>query len=474
MAKPDITFGTAGWRGIISDDFTFSNVRLVSQAIADYLNEEIKGAAPEVVLGYDPRFLSERFAAVSSEVLAANGIKVLYSKTDVPTPAISHYIINNKLSGGINITASHNPPEYSGIKFSPDWGGPALPKTTVKIEENCHRLQDNPLEIKSMDFEDAVDRGLIEIVDLSDSYISRIKEIIDAGLIGKNIALVYDAMHGSGRRYFPEIISQGNLKVINDNRDVLFGGHRPEPAEEYLEKLKNIVIDENYDLGVATDGDADRFGIIDTDGGFITPNQVMGLALYHLYKKGYRGVAVRSVMTSSFMDAVAKELEVEVIQTPVGFKYIGDIFRKKDMIVGGEESGGLTVGGHIPEKDGILACLLMAELRAIEGKPLKEILNELYKRVGKFVSIRKNYTLSPEVMDEIRTGLKKNIPDSIGEFKVKEVDETDGYKLILNAVNTWLGIRFSGTEPVVRIYAESSTEENIQKLLKGTEQIFNL
>ncbi len=474
MKRVNINFGTAGWRGIISDDFTFSNVRLVSQAIADYLNGEVKSSSLKVVVGYDPRFLSEKFAELSSEVLAANGIKVLYSKTDVPTPAISYYIIKNKLSGGINITASHNPPQYSGIKFSPDWGGPAMPQTTREIEENCHKLQNSPGTIKTMDFEEARDKGLIDMVDLSDTYIKRIKEIINTELIEKDVSFSYDAMYGAARDYIPRIITSANFKVINDKRDVLFGGRRPEPAEEYLGKLKDMVLKENYDIGISTDGDADRFGIIDSDGEFITPNQVMGLSLYHLYKKGYRGIAVRSVMTSSFMDAVAKELGVEVIQTPVGFKYIGDIFRRKDIIVGGEESGGLTIGGHIPEKDGILACLLMAELIAIEKKPLKEILNELYSRVGNFVTIRKNYTVSSKVMDDLRSSLKDNIPDSIGNFKVKEVDKIDGYKLIFDEKNTWLGIRFSGTEPVVRIYVESTTAENVQKLVKSAEVIFNL
>ncbi len=474
MAKTKISFGTAGWRGIISDDFTFDNVRIVSQAIAEYLNEELPNTDIKVVVGYDPRFLSEKFAAASSEVLAANGIKVFYSRADVPTPAIAHYIIKEGLCGGINITASHNPPEYSGIKFSPAWGGPALPETTKKIEEKCMVLQGNPGGIKRVDFDEATESKKIELVDLSGTYVSKIKETIDTELISKNTTFAYDAMHGSARSYFSKIINAESFRIINDNRDVLFGGHRPEPAEKYLGKLKDIIVKEKFDIGVSTDGDADRFGIMDSDGTFISPNQVIGLVLYHLNKKGYKGVAVRSVMTSSFVDAIAKDLGVEVIETPVGFKYIGEVFTKKDMIVGGEESGGLTIGGHLPEKDGILACLLMVELRAQEGKPLKEILKDLYEKVGNFITIRKNYELSTAAMNELRSKLHENDPESIGEFKVVQVKKIDGYKYVLDAENTWMGLRFSGTEPIVRLYIESNTQENVDILVKSAEKMFGI
>ncbi|MFC2062135.1 phosphoglucomutase/phosphomannomutase family protein [Elusimicrobiota bacterium] len=474
MAEAKISFGTAGWRGIISNDFTFDNVKIVSQAIADYINEKKGNKEPEAVIGYDPRFLGEDFSAAVAEVLAANGIKVHYSEKDVPTPAISYYIIKNRLSGGINITASHNPPQYSGIKFSPEWGGPALPETTSKIEENCKAIQSEKDRINTIDFSEARDKGDIKVVDLSECYIERIKDIIDTELIKSKISVVYDAMHSSGREYMPRILSGAKLKVINSNRDVLFGGHRPEPSVEYLDELKNIVVNEGFDIGIATDGDADRFGIIDTDGTFITPNQLMGLVLYYLHKKGYKGVAVRSVMTSSFMDAVAHSLGVEVIETPVGFKYIGDILTKQDMIVGGEESAGLTIGGHLPEKDGILACLLAAEMRAGEGKPLVEILNMLQEKVGRFITARKNYKVSEEAMKELRSKMESELPEDFGSFKVKEVNRIDGYKFLFDKENAWLGMRFSGTEPVVRIYVESSARENVEELLNSAEKLFNL
>ena len=472
MSKVDIKFGTAGWRGIISDDFTFANVRLVSQAIADLINSGIEN--PAVVIGYDTRFLSEKFAVVSAEVLAANGIKVYYSEKDVPTPVISYYIRSNSLAGGINITASHNPPEYSGIKFSPASGGPALPETTSIIEENCRRILSDPGMIKSIDFDDGVKEGIIEIKDLSSEYIQTITRIIDVPLVEKELKFAFDAMYGTAREYIPRIFPNSDMTLINNHRDVLFGGHRPEPAMEYLGKLRDTVINKNMDIGISTDGDADRFGIMDSDGTFITPNEVMGLALYHLHKKGYRGVAARSVMTSSFMDAVAGMLDVEVIETPVGFKYIGNVFVEKDMIVGGEESGGLTIGGHLPEKDGIVACLLMAELRASENKSLGAILEELYGKVGRFVTLRKNYTLSSAHMETLRSSLESELPGVIGDFKVDSINRLDGYKFIMEESNTWLGLRFSGTEPVVRIYAESSSEQNISRLIDGAEKFFKL
>ncbi|MGM0440962.1 MAG: phosphoglucomutase/phosphomannomutase family protein [Elusimicrobiota bacterium] len=472
MSEMNIEFGTAGWRGIIADDFTYDNVRIVSQAIADFLNNNARHQ-PRIFAGYDSRFMGEKFARTVSEVMAANGVKVFYSVKDIPTPAISQIIISKKLDGGINITASHNPPEYSGIKFSPSWGGPALPATTGKIEENCTGILQGDKKIKSMEFEQAVAEDLVEEVDWIGLYNKRISELIDTKIIQQKCSVVYDAMNGTGRDVMGNIIPEADLKVINGSRDVLFGGHRPEPAEEFIEELKDTVKNGNYDIGLATDGDGDRFGIVDEDGTFITPNQVMGLALYHLCEnKKYSGVGVRSVMTSSFMDAVGKSYGVEIRETPVGFKYIGDISVKEKMVVGGEESGGLTIGGHLPEKDGILACLLMAELRAIEQKSLGSILADLYSKVGKFVTARKNFTITEQKKEEIKRVLAQSDPDSIGKYGVKKVVKVDGYKYILDAENSWLGIRFSGTEPVIRLYAESNSEENIEDIISSAQSEF--
>ncbi len=472
MFKTKISFGTAGWRGIIADDFTYDNVRIVSRAIADFLNSE-STSEPEIFVGYDSRFMGEKFARAVSEVMAANGIKVYYSVKDIPTPAISQIIISKKLDGGINITASHNPPEYSGVKFSPAWGGPALPETTEKIEKNCENIVKNGQKVNFTAFEQAVAEDDIEEVDWISMYKKRLSELVDIDIISKKCAMVYDPMNGTGRNILKDIIPRANVKVINGNRDVLFGGHRPEPAREFIGELIELVKQGPYDIGLATDGDGDRFGIVDEDGTFITPNEVLGLALYHLCEnKGYSGVAARSVMTSSFMDAVAEKYGVKMLETPVGFKYIGDISVKQNMVVGGEESGGLTIGGHLPEKDGILACLLMAELRATCEKSLKKILRELYDRVGKFVSVRKNFTITDDKKEEIQQKLARIDPSSIGDYRVNEVVKIDGYKYILDEKNSWLGIRFSGTEPVIRLYAESNSEKNVENIVDSARAEF--
>ena len=335
MSKTNISFGTAGWRGIISDDFTYENLRVVSQAIANLLLKDCEDKG--VVIGYDTRFLGDNFGKVVAEVLAANNIEVIYSPNDTPTPVISYYIIKKGLSGGVNITASHNPYVYSGIKFSPAWGGPALPETTNQIEENCKKIQAGEVEVKRIPFEEGVESGIIKVKDIYADYLDSIRELVDIDLIN-TISIGFDSMYGTAREYIPRLLDMSQVKMIKAYRDVLFGGHPPEPAEELLDDLKSVVKRDNLDIGLATDGDGDRFGIIDSDGTFISPNEVLGLALYHLYNRGFRGAAVRSVMTSSFIDGVAELLGVELIETPVGFKFIGDVFVKQDIIIGGEVS----------------------------------------------------------------------------------------------------------------------------------------
>ena len=471
MEEKNIKFGTAGWRGIISDDFTFKNVEIVSQAIADVLNEEYPLEEIEVAVGYDSRFQGENFAKTAASVLAGNGIKVSFSLIDVPTPVISHHVIANKLKGALNITASHNPPQYSGIKYSPSSGGPALPETTKKIESNIKKVQACG-EIKKASYSRALKEGRIKEEDFSSSYIDKIKQLIDIPLIKKKLSVVYDPMFGSGRHYVGKILD-GKLKVINNRRDVLFGGHQPEPAREYLDELGTLV-KEGADIGIATDGDGDRFGIIDSGGEYITANQMLALALYHLHGKGMRGVCARSVMTSSFMDAVADMLGADVVETPVGFKYIGEIFADRDMIVGGEESGGLTIGGHLPEKDGILACLLACEIMAAHKKSLTELIKEIQKKTGPFETARQNYALSEEKVSNLKERLARKLPGVIGDYKVREVVTLDGYKFMLGEKNSWVGLRFSGTEPVVRLYAESASEKEIVGIISSAEKVFGL
>lgn len=465
-----IKFGTSGWRGIIAEEFTYDNVRIVVQAISNIIKEDFKKAS--IIIGYDTRFMSEDFAKASAEVLAGNGIKALLCKTDTPTPVIAYEIINSKLAGGINFTASHNPYKYNGIKFSPAWGGPALPETTKKIEKYCGTIQKK--DIKIMPFEQGIKNKIIVNYDPKNAYIKKIKELVDFKALKKaNIKVAADVLHGTGEGYLDVLLDAAGIryKIINRNRDTMFAPNgAPEPNQQNLTELFQIVKKESCKLGIATDGDADRFGIIDSNGEFITPNQVIPVLLYHLNKtRGWTGIAARSVMTSHMLDKLAAKLGgIEVMVTPVGFKYIGDIMVKnpKDFIIGGEESGGLTIRGHIPEKDGILACLLMAEAVAMNRKSITSMLKDIKKMTGEVLTSRLNFHLPVDIMENFRNTLKKNSPDNIGGIKVREKIMMDGDKFILDD-NTWIGFRLSGTEPVVRVYVESDTQTKINKLLRA-------
>ena len=473
-----IKFGTSGWRGIIAEDFTFDNVRIVTQAIANYIIRDSKDykSGQAVIIGYDTRFMSEKFAVVSAEVLAGNKIKVLLCKRNTPTPVIAFDIIKNKLAGGINFTASHNPPEYNGIKFSPSWGGPALPETTKLIEKYCTEIAIKDTKIVSLS--EGLKSKIIEYYDPRPAYIKRIKELVNFRVLRKSgLKVAVDLLYGTGDDYLDTLLENAGLKikVINKKRDVLFGGHAPEPNEENLKELKLIVKKEAYKLGLSVDGDADRFGIIDSDGTFIMPNQVIPILLFHLNKtRGWKGVVARSVMTSHMLDKLADKLGIEVKETPVGFKYIGELMieRSEDFIIGGEESGGLTIRGHVPEKDGILACLLMAEAVAMHKKSLGAILKEIMKLTGNIITARKNFHLSKEAMESFKDNLKKSMPDKIGGMNIQKVVTLDGYKFIIDD-NTWIGFRLSGTEPVVRLYAEAQTEQIIKKLILAGEKFVN-
>jgi len=469
-----IKFGTAGWRAVISEEFTIGNVRLVTQAIANYVKGQATGDKREVVVGYDTRFMSENFAKVSSTVLAANGIRALVTTRDVPTPAFAYEILKRRALGGINFTASHNPPEYNGIKFSPAWGGPALPETTNAIEKNCALLMGGKSSVRDISWEKGREKGLIDYVDPRPEYIKRINELVNLEVIKRaKLKIGVDLLYGTGRDYLDAILKQAGceVKVLHNWRDVLFGGSPPEPSSLYLEKLLKTVKEEKCDLGLATDGDADRFGIVDKDGTFISPNQVLALLLHHLVKtRNWKGVVARSVMTTSFVDAVARMHDIQVKETPVGFKYIAQVMRENGMVIGGEESGGLTIQGHVPEKDGILACLLIAEMVAFEGKSMGEILDSLYKKVGLFLSERINFHLQENEMEDLKVKLKKYLPKEIAGLRVENIVNLDGLKFML-ADGSWLGIRLSGTEPVVRLYVEAHKDSNFEKLKEAGKSL---
>ena len=465
-----IQFGTSGWRDIISEGFTVENVQIVSQAIADYI--KAKGQAGQgIVIGYDTRFMSEFFAERVARVMAANGIKAYLSDRDVPTPAISLEVLRRHAAGGVNITASHNPPEYSGIKFSPDWGGPALPETTKEIEDRANALMAKP-EIKDVTHAEARHSGMLEEISIVKPYLEDIKKKIDFAVIGKKSPRVaIDPMYGTARGYLDDILRGAGIEVtvLHDYRDPYFGGHRPEPAEEYLEELSRVVVDGDYVIGLATDGDADRFGIIDSDGEFITPNELIALAFDYLVRvKGLQGGVARSVATTHLIDRVAKLHGRDVYETPVGFKFIGELISEDKIVIGGEESAGLTIKGHVPEKDGVLACLLALEMVCAEGIPLRKQLDRLFEKTGKVRTRRVNITLTEELKEKLKKKLEQG-PEKFGDLKVVKTVTIDGHKFILED-GSWLLMRLSGTEPVVRLYVEAGSMDELMSLSKEGER----
>ena len=449
-----IKFGTDGWRAIMAEDFTFSGVRKVAAAIACHVNAH-GGAQRGVVVGYDTRFLSDRFADAAATVLLDKGIRVLRTVRDTPTPVVAHAVRDTGAFGAIMITASHNPPEYNGIKFIPEYAGPASPEITAEIEGFLS------------DVEVAATHNLqSEALDPTAPYLKHMHTLVDTAAIAKaGIPLFYDAMYSTGRGYLEALLSDANLAALHTNPDPLFGGGMPEPKEEFLSELTARVV-ETKGFGMATDGDADRFGIIDTNGAYITPNQLIALLLYYLVEyRQFKGAVARTVATTHLIDRIAALYNLPVRETPVGFKYIGECMRKEQVIIGGEESGGLSILGHLPEKDGILACALAAEMRAVVGKPLTAILADLAQKVGPVYSRRIDLHLDNARKNALIERIETAPPANPAGLAVQDVKTIDGVKLIL-ARNSWVLMRPSGTEPLVRIYIESETPELLENLIE--------
>lgn len=465
-----IAFGTSGWRGILCEDFVYDNIRVVVQAIADHVK-----AGPDrdkgLIVGYDSRFMGDLFAREAARVLAAAGIKTFLCKRDTPTPVISYETLRRRSAGAINFTASHNPPEYNGIKFSPSWGGPALPETTKDIEQRANSML-GQLCFGEMPLNQAGSRHLLEQIDPRDSYLADLETKIDFDAIKSLGTIAVNPLYGTGRGYLDTpLASRGlDLRIINDHLDPYFGGHPPEPAEKHIQDFITLVkSDPRIRLGIATDGDADRFGIVDHDGSYIEPNYIIALLLDYLVRvRKMEGGVARSVATSHLVDAVAKAHGIRVYETPVGFKYIGELISQDKIIIGGEESAGLSIKGHVPEKDGILACFLVAEMVAREGKTVGQLLEELYQRVGRFITRRENITLSPELEEAFPAKLT-SIPSSIAGANVAEIVRIDGTKLLL-ADGSWLLFRKSGTEPVVRLYGEAGTTGRLTEVMTAGRQ----
>jgi phosphoglucomutase len=462
-----ITFGTSGWRAIIADEFTYANVRLVTQAIASVLNEEQPGGA--IIVGYDTRFLSEHFAATCAAEFAGLGFETYLTNRETPTPVISYCIRTKGARGGINFTASHNPPQYNGMKFSTADGAPALPEITKRIEQRIADLHvglAKPLAATS-------NAKPIELNPLED-YLNSLADKIDfAKIASAKLKLAYDPLWGTGRGYLDEALRRHGCEVTNvhDYRDVLFGGFSPEPSERNLSAMRSLVLEKGLALGLSTDGDADRFGFIDRDGTFISANHLLAILLDYLCetRPHWTGGVARSVATTHLLDHVATRHGRDSFETPVGFKFIGELINADKIILGGEESAGLTVKGHFPEKDGILACLLVAEMVAARGASLGEMITELFTKDGALYSDRRGIKLTPEVKARLSERLQADAPAQIGGRKVIGVNRMDGVKYLFDD-GSWMLLRLSGTEPVVRCYAETHTKEDLEVLLETGSQ----
>lgn len=457
-----IRFGTSGWRSIIADDFTFANVERVANAICGYLKSQNDASEQTLIVGHDSRFMGENFATLAAEIASKKGFAVLKCTGPTPTPTISHAIRSNNAAGGINFTASHNPPEYQGIKFSTSDGAPALPEVTQQIEK---AIEEN---VQPED----TSGGSIKDFDPKPAYLDDLKSKINFERIAKSKArYAYDAIYGTGRGYLDKILRDHGLEVetLHDWRDVMFGGKAPEPGEDHLDELKQTVIENKLTLGLATDGDGDRFGIIDSNGEFITPNQLIALLTDYLAEsRGWTLGVARSVATTHMVDRVANARDLKLYETPVGFKFIGELINEDKIILGGEESAGLSIRGHYPEKDGIIACLLAAEAVAVRRKSLTEQLDELYAKVGKLESGRIGVKLTDDVAAKLKEKLAEE-PSEIGGRKVENINRLDGVKFLFEN-DAWMLMRPSGTEPMVRIYAESESRDELAELLEDGRQ----
>jgi phosphomannomutase len=458
IATPAIKFGTSGWRAIIADQFTFANVRLVVAAIAGHVLS--KNKKPTLIVGHDPRFFSEEFSATAAAVLRARGVRVLLCDHSAPTPAIAYEILRRKTDGAINFTASHNLAEYHGLKFSVPDGGPALPEVTKDIEARVAHLAGKPLPASVHGERESSDG--VERISPREPYLTRLSQLVNFGALrNAKLNFVCDPLHGCGAGYLDRALTDQGIsaRAIRTNRDVLFDGTGPDVSESNLAPLRAAVLESGASAGLATDGDADRFGIFDADGSFVQPNHILALLYdYVVETRGWKLGTARSVATTHLLDAVAKFHGQPVYQTPVGFKYIGELIKQDKIAMGGEESAGLSIRSHVPEKDGILACLLVAEMIAVRRASLAEQLRALFKKVGaEFWPVRVNLHLAADVQARLLERLKKDFKEFLGRRVAKE-DRTDGLKLIF-ANGTWVLMRLSGTEPLVRVYTEATSRD---------------
>ena len=479
-----IKFGTDGWRAIIAEDFTFDNVRICAQAVAQYLKKDGLDSRG-VVIGYDTRFASEDFGAAAAEVLAGNGIKVHLCSKPAPTPVVSFTVTATGSAGGIVITASHNPASWNGFKYKSQDGASAPAETIARIEANIASLTSAPSVhargpagyVQRLALDHALREGLVDYADPFPAYCDRLGDLVDMDeLRRQRLHIIVDSMYGAGSGYFKAVLEGGDLKIteINGERNPSFPGINPEPIARNLSKLSGLIVEQQGGLGLATDGDADRIGIVDEAGRFLTQHQVFALlCLYLLEVRGERGALVRTRTSTMMLDRLGKLFGVPVYETSVGFKYVAPLMMEKNALIGGEESGGYGFRGHVPERDAILAGLYFLDFMVKTGKRPSQLLDYLYSKVGPHHYDRSDFHVSADRRDAILGRLSSGPPDSIAGSEVARVDATDGFRFFLED-GSWLLIRFSGTEPLVRIYAEAESLERARELLMAGKRLAGL
>lgn len=475
-----IEFGTGGWRAVISDTFTFENLRLVSQAVADHLHAESDGDHElQVVIGFDTRFLSDRYAAEVARVMATNGIIAWLTRADCPTPAISYNVVHKKADMGVMITASHNPPRYNGFKLKASYGGEVTKSVTNSVIKYLDKIQANGQMPALMPFEEAQEKELIRRFEPAWAYYEHLtSNLIDLDIIsGRELRVVADGMFGSGRGAFSEILSRTRTRVFNIRSEMNpgFGGIHPEPIAKNLEELVATVKNRHAHIGLATDGDADRIGATDAHGKFVDPHHIMALSLRYLHeKRGWNGAVVKTVSSTLMLNRLAEKYGLPLHETPVGFDDIAQLMLTEDVLIGGEESGGISIKGHIPEGDGVLMGLLLLEILAESQAPLHELVADLQKSVGPTYYQRTDIQLDhPVPKPEMVKRLVDNAPKSINNEQITSVQTNDGVKFIM-ADDSWLLIRPSGTEPVLRVYSEGADKKAVTNILAAGRKLAGL